>query len=57
MSAEAGPLFRRIQAILEKLLGPDHLDVATVLNNRAVLFAKEVRSFDRILMWLITIKY
>src|SRR5712692_2428468 len=31
--AEAEPLFKRGLAILEKVLGPDHPDVAQVLNN------------------------
>ncbi|CAB1107477.1 unnamed protein product [Ectocarpus sp. CCAP 1310/34] len=35
--AEAKPLYERSQAIRKKVLGPDHPDVATVLNNRAGL--------------------
>ncbi|CAM9138218.1 unnamed protein product, partial [Ectocarpus sp. 13 AM-2016] len=34
---EAEPLFERSQAIREKVLGPEHPDVATSLNNRAGL--------------------
>lgn len=34
---EARPLFERALAIREKLLGPDHPDIATSLNNLAVL--------------------
>ena len=36
--AEAEPLFKRALAIGEKALGPDHPDVATSLNNLAVLY-------------------
>jgi tetratricopeptide (TPR) repeat protein len=35
--ADAEPLFRRALAILEESLGPDHPDVALVLNNLALL--------------------
>jgi hypothetical protein len=35
--AEAEPLFKRALAILEKALGPEHPNVATVLENRASL--------------------
>ena len=42
--AEAGPLYERFQAISEKVLGADHLEVAAVLNNRAMLLEKEVTS-------------
>lgn len=40
--AEAEPLYARSQAIREKTLGPDHPDVATVLNGRATLLMKQV---------------
>ena len=36
--AEAEPLYRRSLEIREKQLGPDHPDVATSLNNLAVLY-------------------
>ena len=36
--AEAEPLYERALAIREKALGPDHPDVATSLNNLAVLY-------------------
>jgi tetratricopeptide (TPR) repeat protein len=36
--AEAEPLFQRALRIREKALGPDHTDVATVLNNLALLY-------------------
>ena len=35
--AEAEPLFQRSLAIAEKTLGPEHLDVATSLENYAAL--------------------
>jgi multidrug efflux pump subunit AcrA (membrane-fusion protein) len=38
--AEAEPLYRRARSIKEKLLGPDHPDVAMTLNNLAVLYKK-----------------
>ena len=34
---EALPLYKRSRAIREKVLGPDHPDVAQSLNNEAVL--------------------
>ena len=36
--AEAEPLFKRALAIREKALGKDHPDVATSLNNLALLY-------------------
>ena len=36
--ADAEPLYKRALAISEKALGPDHPDVATSLNNLAVLY-------------------
>lgn len=42
--AEAEPLYERSQAIREKVLGPDHLDVATTLHNRAELLESQVRA-------------
>ena len=36
--AQAEPLYKRSLAIWEKALGPDHPDVATSLNNLAVLY-------------------
>ncbi|CAN0431038.1 unnamed protein product, partial [Ectocarpus sp. 13 AM-2016] len=41
---EAEPLYERSQAIREKVLGPEHPDVATTLNNRALLFGRQVRT-------------
>lgn len=42
--AEAEPLYERSQAIREKILGPEHPDVATSLNNRAILLQRQVRA-------------
>ncbi|CAM9845039.1 unnamed protein product, partial [Ectocarpus sp. 12 AP-2014] len=39
--AEAGPLYARSQAILEKVLGPEHPDVAKPLNDRVELLEKQ----------------
>ena len=36
--ARAEPLYKRLLAIREKALGPDHPDVATSLNNLAELY-------------------
>ena len=36
--AKAEPLFKRALAIREKALGPEHPDVATSLNNLALLY-------------------
>ncbi|CAB1113143.1 unnamed protein product [Ectocarpus sp. CCAP 1310/34] len=41
--AEAEPLYERSQAIQENVLGPEHPDVGTSLNNRALLLEKQVR--------------
>ena len=41
--AEAEPLYERSQAIVEKVLGPDHPDMAKVLDNRAMLLEAQVR--------------
>ena len=41
--AEAEPLYKRALAIQEKALGPDHPDVATALNNLAVLYRHQGR--------------
>lgn len=52
--AEAERLYKRSQAIREKVLGPDHPDVASVLNNRAELLQCQVRStrcFYRTCLW------
>ncbi|CAB1113194.1 unnamed protein product [Ectocarpus sp. CCAP 1310/34] len=38
---DAEPLYERSQAIREKVLGPEHLDVAQSLNNRAALLHKQ----------------
>lgn len=40
--AVAEPLYERAQAIQEKLLGPEHPDVADLLNSRATLLAMQV---------------
>ena len=40
--AEAEHLYERSQAVKEKVLGPDHLDVATSLSNRARLLITQV---------------
>ena len=39
---EADPLFERSLAIWEKVLGPDHPNVAASLNNRAELLQAQV---------------
>jgi tetratricopeptide (TPR) repeat protein len=41
--AEAGPLYQRCLAINEKALGPDHVQVGTVLNNLAELYHAQGR--------------
>ena len=41
---EAEPLYERSQAIREKVLGPEHPDVAQSLNNRALLLKAQVRA-------------
>lgn len=40
--SDAEPLYERSQAIRENVLGPEHPEVATSLNNRANLLAKQV---------------
>jgi len=42
-TAEAEPLYRRVLAILEKALGPEHRKVTTCLENYAML----LREMDR----------
>lgn len=42
--AEADPLYRRAQAIREKLLGTEHIDVAHVIIDRALSLHQQVRS-------------
>ncbi len=44
--AEAEPLYRRSLAIVEKALGPDHPDVATILENYADSFRKTGRDTE-----------
>lgn len=39
---DAEPLYERSHAIREKVLGPEHPDVAESLNSRAVLLEKQV---------------
>ena len=41
---EADPLYARATEIWERALGPEHPNVATVLNNRARLLEKQVRA-------------
>lgn len=40
--AEAEPLLERSQTILEKALGPEHPDVASVLNTRGLVLNDQV---------------
>ena len=40
---DAKPLYERSLAIREKVLGPDHPDVASSLNNLAMLLNNQVR--------------
>lgn len=40
--AEAGPLYERSQAVREKVLGPEHPEVAAVLNAQASLLQIQV---------------
>lgn len=42
--AEAEPLYRRSLAINERVYGPDHQEVATDLNNWAVVLKSQVRA-------------
>ena len=39
--AQAEPLYKRALAIIQKALGPTHPDVATGLNNLALLYATQ----------------
>ena len=41
--AEAEPLYKRSQALLEKTLGPEHLDVAESLNRKARVLEMQAR--------------
>ena len=41
--AEAEPILKRVLAIREESLGPDHPDTATSLNNLAMLYEKQAR--------------
>lgn len=45
--AEAEPLYERSQAIREKMLGPEHPDVAQSLHNRAELLKKQVDTREK----------
>lgn len=47
--AEAAALYERSQSIREKMLDPDHPDLAESLNNRAELLMAQVISLDIIL--------
>lgn len=40
--AEAEPLYERAQTVREKALGPEHPDLANLLNSRAALLAMQV---------------
>lgn len=42
--AEAEPLYARAMDIWERALGPDHPNTAAVLNNRAGLLYRQVRT-------------
>ena len=46
---KAEPLYERCQAIQEKVLGPEHPNLATTLNNRARLFVEQVRAVINVL--------
>ena len=52
---EAAPLYKRAVAVWEKALGPDHPQVATGLNNQALLLKKMVRVVDAscMLLWVL----
>lgn len=41
---DAEPLYERCHVILEKVLGAEHPDLATILNNRAELLMNLVRA-------------
>lgn len=41
--AEAEKLFELSQVIQEKVLGPEHVDLALLFNNRAGLLQRQVR--------------
>ena len=41
---EAEKLYQRMEKILEKSLGRDHPNVATILNNQAAMLDKQVRA-------------
>ena len=43
---EAEPLYKRALAIFEKALGPEHSDVAAILENYAVLLRQTGRSAE-----------
>lgn len=42
--ADAGPLYARVRAIKEKMLGPYHPSLAKCLNHQAVSLAEQVRA-------------
>jgi tetratricopeptide (TPR) repeat protein len=44
--ADTEPLYKRVLAINEKALGPDHPDVALALNNLAGLYSAQGRHAD-----------
>lgn len=51
--SEAEQLYESSQAVEEKILGPEHPDVATSLNNRAGLLQDQVRAV--IIFWGIVV--
>ena len=53
---EAEPLYERSQAIREKILGPEHPNVAQSLNNRAELLRAQVRAVRILLEFLVVYK-
>ena len=49
--AEAERLYERCQAIDEKVLGPEHPDLAIMLNNRAGLLQESRHNPTSIFLW------
>ena len=49
--AEAAPLNERSQAIREKMLDPDHPELAEALHNRAAVFHAQVRKCEMYQRW------
>ena len=44
--AEAESLYERLQSMKEDILGPDHLEVAQLLRNRAMSMCKQAREVE-----------